>query len=224
MSTIQKKVNTLKKEIEKHSQKEITIIAASKYASIEQIITAQKAGISQFGESKIQDAIPKIEALKQLDLTWHFIGHLQKNKVKKAIQYFSHIQSVDSLKLLEVVQKECRKANKKMNIFLQININNAPQKYGFCPENIIITPLNPSDYPNVLINGIMVMLPNSDNDEIRKQYSQKANTIYKKMKKKIKTINYLSMGMSQDYKITIKHGANMIRIGSSLFKEDKYDN
>lgn len=219
MSSFESNYNDIIENIKKLTNKKVEILVVSKYATCDQILQAYKQGIRHFGESRFQDAIKKINILNKNDINWHFIGHIQKNKAKKIITYFNTLQSIDSIELLNKVQNEANKINKKINIYLQINIANEQQKYGFNPDNFLNESPNPIDYPNIMINGIMVMLPKQKNKEKLKMYCQKASQIYQQIKEKIPTIKTFSMGMSQDYKICILYNSNQIRLGSALFKE-----
>ena len=215
MSSIKKNLKNITTRLQICPDKKINILAVSKYATLSQINEAYNIGLRHFGESRLQDAIPKIESLKKPDIQWHFIGHVQRNKAKRIVTYFNSIQSIDSLPLLERIQQIAHDQNKKISVYLQVNIANEPQKFGFNPNTILTQLPNPKDYPNLMINGIMIMLPKEKSHE----YCKKASELYISINKKIKTLKTLSMGMSQDYGITIQHNANEIRIGSALFKE-----
>ena len=197
----------------------VKVCVASKYASSTQIEKLYQQGFRIFGENKIQDGIEKISNLQHLsEIEWHFIGHLQRNKVKKAIQNFDVIQSVDSLSLLEKINSISKELNKKTICYIQINIANDPKKFGF--SNHDFTTLNDQlfAFPNIIIKGIMIIVPLSENKEITKIMFKNAYNLYKSTTN-LPKLSELSMGMSQDYKLAIKEGSTMVRVGRMLFQK-----
>lgn len=196
----------------------VKLIAVSKKKPTEFIEEAYNSGHRDFGENYIQDAIPKIIKLKHLkDIIWHFIGHLQSNKAKKAIQYFDMIQSVDSKKIAKKIDDACAKINKKMHVLIEVNIGSEENKSGISKENLVdlldfITSLN-----NIKLMGLMCIPPYNENPI---PYFEEMKNIYNEYKQKYK-LTTLSMGMSNDYETAIKNGANMIRVGTKIFGERK---
>ncbi len=191
--------------------KKINIVAVSKYYTYEKIIKAYNLGFTNFGESKLQELEKKQEILKDYNITWHFIGRLQSNKIKKIVLYSNLIHSVSSLKHLTKIDTEASKINKKQNILLQINLTDEIQKDGFSLsefENIIKN----NNYHNINIKGIMVIGPHTTDENKINLVFKKANEIFKKYK-----FDILSMGMSFDYEIALKHNSNCLRIGKSIF-------
>lgn len=189
------------------------LVAVTKYASLEQIQELIAAGQKVLGESRVQDAQKKAEILKEQNIEWHMVGHLQTNKVKQAIKIFEYIQSVDSLRLAQEIDKEAKKINKVQKILVQINIGREPQKTGILPEETENLIKEVTGLTNLQICGLMAIAPYFDN-------SEKARPYFKEMKKIFDTfpgLTYLSMGMSQDYQIALTEGSNMVRIGSALF-------
>ena len=197
----------------------IRVCVASKYASSNQIEKLYDQGFRIFGENKIQDGIKKISNLQHLtDIEWHFIGHLQRNKVKKAIQHFDVIQSVDSISLLEKINSISKELNKKTICYIQINIANDPKKFGFSEHDFVSLNKQLFTFPNVIIKGIMIIVPLSENKEITKNMFKNAYNLYKSAPNLPKA-SELSMGMSQDYKLAIEEGSTMVRIGRMLFQK-----
>ena len=147
----------------------------------------------------------------------HLIGHLQKNKVRKAIKIYDYIQTVDSLNLAKKINKIAKEENKVQKIFLQINIGNVENKYGFLTKEIEIAANTINLYKNISIEGVMIIPPLTDNKKKYLNYFKKAKEIQNKIKTKIKTCTNLSMGMTNDYVDAIKEGATHIRIGTALF-------
>ena len=147
----------------------------------------------------------------------HLIGHLQKNKVRKAIKIYDYIQTVDSLNLAKKINKIAKEENKVQKIFLQINIGNVENRHGFLTKEIEIAANTINLYKNISIEGVMIIPPLTDNKKKYLNYFKKAKEIQNKIKTKIKTCTNLSMGMTNDYVDAIKEGATHIRIGTALF-------
>lgn len=198
------------------------IIAVTKYFDENAIIDAYNAGLRNFAESRVIEAIEKIERLPleiRKNSTFHFIGHLQTNKVKKVIKYFDYIHSVDSLKLAENISDEAQKVGKIQKILLQINNANEEQKFGFSKEEVFEIFPSIQNLPSINVVGVMNIAPlGLSEDELGnlfEEISQIKTQLETKYNCKLKEI---SMGMSQDYKIAVRHGATMVRIGRKLFK------
>ncbi|WIH88812.1 YggS family pyridoxal phosphate-dependent enzyme [Brachyspira pilosicoli] len=195
----------------------IDIVAVSKYSSIETIKEFLSLNINlPLGESKAQSLRDRAEELnKNYDnIIWHFIGRIQSNKVKYIVKYADLIQSVDSIEIAEYINKEAIKNNKVQDILLQFNISNEEQKGGFnlADYNMVYDKIK--NLPNVNIKGLMGISLKVDNDfEIEKEF-ESLNEVFIKLKDENTSI--LSMGMTNDYHLAIKHGANMIRIGSGF--------
>ena len=198
------------------------IIAVTKYFDKDAIIAAYNAGLRNFGESRVIEAIKKIQDLPdeiRNNSKFHFIGHLQTNKVKKTIEYFDYIHSLDSLKLAEIISEEAEKVGKIQNVFLQLNNANEEQKFGFSKDEIFqnFEPIN--KLPNLKIVGLMNMAPlGADDDELYKLFSDVVSTRDALEKQFNCELKEISMGMSQDYKIAARCGATMLRVGRKLFK------
>lgn len=195
----------------------IDVVAVSKYSSIETIKEFLSLNINlPLGESKAQSLRDRAEELnKDYDnITWHFIGRIQSNKVKYIVKYADLIQSVDSIEIAEYINKEAIKNNKVQDILLQFNISNEEQKGGFNLSDYNMVYDKIKNLPNVNIKGLMGISLKVDNDfEIEKEF-ESLNEVFIKLKDENTSI--LSMGMTNDYHLAIKHGANMIRIGSGF--------
>ena len=200
---------------------DITLVAVSKTKPIEKIKKIYNEGHIDFGENRVNELLKKFNHLPE-DINWHMIGHLQTNKVKKIIPFISLIHSVDSFKLINKIDIESRKINKKTNILLQVHIAEEKSKYGFESKEIREFFNNKLDksYKNINIIGLMGMATYTNNKNQIKTEFKKLKMLFDEIKsisdQKIKT---LSMGMSGDYKIAIKEGSNMVRIGSLIFGE-----
>ena len=195
----------------------IDIVAVSKYSSIETIKEFLSLDINlPLGESKAQSLRDRAEELnKNYDnIIWHFIGRIQSNKVKYIVRYADLIQSVDSIEIAEYINKEAIKNNKVQDILLQFNISNEDQKGGFNLSDYNMVYDKIKKLSNVNIKGVMGISLKVDNDfEIEKEF-ESLNEVFIKLKDK--NVSILSMGMTNDYHLAIKHGANMIRIGSGF--------
>lgn len=198
------------------------IIAVTKYFDENAIIEAYNAGLRDFAESRVIEAVEKINNLPaeiRNNSKFHFIGHLQTNKVKKVLPTFDYIHSVDSLKLAKVISDEALVLGKVQNVFLQVNNANEEQKFGLSKKDIFEIFPQVKALPSINIVGIMNMAPlGASDDELNRLFEDVLN-IKNELEQKFNCeLKELSMGMSQDYKIAVKHGATMLRIGRKLFK------
>lgn len=200
--------------------KNVTLVAVSKTKPVEDILALYNLGQRDFGENYVQELAEKAGKLPT-DIRWHFIGHLQTNKVKLIVPIVQLIQGVDSLKLLKEIDKQAGMAGKRVDCLLQVHIAEEETKFGLDKKELEEILRDIDFFRNVSILGLMGMASfTSDQDNIRKEFRY-----LKKLfdESKLQTANYklqtLSMGMSSDYKIAIEEGSNMVRIGSLLFGE-----
>lgn len=197
------------------------IIAVTKYFDEDAIIAAYQAGLRNFGESRVAEAIEKIARLPQQvreNSTFHFIGHLQSNKVKKAVEHFDLIQSVDSLKLAQAISGSAKALQKVQKILLQLNNANEVQKFGFSKEELFEAFPELLKLENLEVAGLMSMAPlGADEETLKTLFTDVAETKKQLEEKYNCKMNELSMGMSQDYAIAARCGATMLRIGRKLF-------
>ncbi len=200
----------------------VTLIAVSKYHPVESINAAYEAGQRHFGESKAQDLVAKQQALPA-DICWHFIGHLQSNKIKYIAPFIHLIHSIDSLRLLQEVDKQGAKNNCKIPCLLQIHIAQEDTKFGFTPEECL-SMLDGEEWRklnNIEIRGLMCMASNTDDTaQIRKEFAAVKHlfdTIRNKHFSNESSFGILSAGMSDDYPIAIEEGSTHVRVGSSIF-------
>lgn len=198
--------------------KNVTLVAVSKTKPVEDILSLYNLGQRDFGENYVQELIEKEKQLPK-DIRWHFIGHLQTNKVKLILPFVYLIQGVDSLKLLKEINKQSEKVNKITNCLLQFHIAQEETKFGLDEEeaNVLISKLANEQIKNINVVGLMGMASfTNDENQIRKEFRY-----LKSLQQKLKTENLkletLSMGMTADYKIAIEEGSNMIRVGSLIF-------
>lgn len=197
------------------------IIAVTKYFDEKAMIEAYNAGLRDFAESRAVEAVKKIENLPaevRNNSKFHFIGHLQTNKVKKVVPIFDYIHSVDSLKLAKAIADEAKLFGKVQNILLQVNNANEEQKFGFSKKEIFEVFPSIKELSSVSIAGIMNMAPLGASEEELNRLFEDVFNIKKELEQRFDCeLRELSMGMSQDYKIAVKHGATMLRIGRKLF-------
>lgn len=200
----------------------VTLVAVTKYASLDQMKEVIAAGLTDLGESKIQDLIEKKEIFQSPDLNWHFIGHLQTNKVKKAVLYADMIQSVDSVRLLELIEKECSLLNKKMPVLLQVNIAKEEKKFGFSCEEILQEENKIFSFEFIEIKGIMLIAPYLSDAQKLKFYFSETKKIYDLLNSRHGGFSILSMGMSHDFQTALDYGSSMVRIGSLIYNEKAF--
>ena len=198
------------------------IIAVTKYFDGNAIIEAYNAGLRNFGESRVIEASEKINNLPQeirKNSTFHFIGHLQTNKVKKAIEIFDYIHSVDSVKLAEKISEEAGEIGKVQKILVQINNAGEEQKFGLSKDEVFDVFARIIKLKNLDIKGVMNMAPLGAQDDELTRLFREIREIRDNLEKKFDCkLNDISMGMSQDYKIAAREGSTMLRIGRKLFK------
>ncbi|MBR2637383.1 MAG: YggS family pyridoxal phosphate-dependent enzyme [Bacteroidaceae bacterium] len=200
----------------------VTLIAVSKYHTIEEIEQAYNAGQRHFGESKAQDLRIKQQALPS-DISWHFIGHLQSNKIKYIVPFIHLIHSIDSLQLLQEVNRLAGKQNRVIPCLLQIHIAQEDSKFGFTPDECraMLDSGEWRELKNVEICGLMCMASNTDDSEQIRQEFKTVKELFNYIKERYfanKRFNILSAGMSEDYTIAIEEGSTHIRIGSDIFE------
>jgi len=195
----------------------VKTIAVSKRSTIEEILSVYNLNHKDFGENRVQDLIVKHNKLPK-DIHWHMIGHLQRNKVKDIIEFIHLIHSVDSLRLLDQINKESMKKKLKTDILIQVKISKDVSKYGFLNnelDNVFKNYLS-NKYRNINILGLMGMATFTGNiSQIESEFSL-LSSLYNKYSK-MTNLKYLSMGMSGDYLLALKYNSNMIRLGSAIF-------
>lgn len=206
------------------SEKDIILLAATKTVSTQIINHAIESGVDYIGENKVQEFLSKYDALKPCHR--HFIGHLQTNKVKDIVDKVELIHSVDSVRLAKEISKQSAKHGKTMDILLEVNIGNEESKSGFSPEEVCGAAEEIAKLPNICIRGLMAIPPVIEDEDGNDKYFIKMNKLFIDIgTKKIdnSNIDILSMGMSDDYESAIRHGANLVRIGTALFGRRNYN-
>ena len=217
-NTIKEKLLQIKHEI---APSQPRIIAITKYFDETKLIEAYEAGIRNFGENRVIDALNKFAKLPKEIIetsTFHLVGHLQTNKVKKAVGNFDYIHSVDSLKLLEAIDAEAKKKNLVQKVLVQVNNANEVQKYGLSIDKVVDLFSKITYYNNCEVQGLMNIAPvdasNSDLEKLFRQVRDLKSELERTFKIELRE---LSMGMSNDYKIAAQQGSTMLRIGRKLF-------
>lgn len=210
------------KKIRQELLESVTLCAVTKYHSLEETRAVIDAGVLDIGENKVQDLLRKKEAINDPDVRWHMIGHLQTNKVKKLIGHTALIHSVDSLKLVDVIEKESAEKKIKTDILLEVCLTGEESKFGLLPDELFDILPFVSQQPHINLKGLMGMGSAKNNfDEnykIFKQLFQLYDTIRNNYQSGENQIDTLSMGMSDDYVAAVNAGATIVRIGSKIFE------
>ncbi len=203
----------------------VTLLAVSKTHPVEAVREAYDAGQRAFGENKVQELIAKAAQLPA-DIEWHLIGHLQTNKVRSVLPHVALIHSVDSLKLLEVIENESAKLGRVTRVLLQVHIAQEDTKFGFRPEEVEAWgEMQPwAKYPHVEFAGLMGMASNTDDEvQVRREFHS-LKVLFDTMKTRLRSESFrvLSMGMSGDYPLAIAEGSTLVRVGSRIFGARNY--
>lgn len=215
MAGIKDNVQKILRELSRH----VELVAATKARSAEEILEAIDSGIRIVGENYVQEAEEKFNTVGA-KVKWHFIGHLQKNKVKKAVRIFDMIETIDSVEIAEAIDKACAVINKVMPVLIEINSGREENKSGVLPEDVETIINNISGLSNIKVTGLMTMAPLLKDPEDYRQYFKETKKVFDKIRIN-HDIKYLSMGMSDSYRIAIQEGANLVRIGTAIFGPDK---
>ncbi len=197
------------------NNKAITVVAATKYFNAEEMRELYHTGLTNFGENRVERLLEMQEKLADLDITWHLIGTLQTKKAKKIINSIDYLHSLDTMKLALEIQK---RRTENLNCFIQVNISSEASKHGLSPDEVIpfIKELQTLDKINVI--GLMGMAELTSDEAIINQEFQKLNDLQVTIKKELNlNLSELSIGMSNDYLIALKHNATFLRLGSVLF-------
>lgn len=222
---IQQNIDRIYKKINevKSSEKEVLLVAVSKYRSIESMMRVYEAGVKDMAENRVQEFLQKYDQLPK-DITWHLIGHLQTNKVKYVVGKVALIHSLDSLRLAEEIQKQSEKQKVVTDVLIQINIADEASKFGFQKEEVKDAIEQIKTMPNIYIKGLMCIAPLDATTQMLNNYFKEMKTIYENLKVLYNdtdrvNMHYLSMGMSGDFELAVQNGANLVRIGSAIFEE-----
>jgi hypothetical protein len=204
----------------------VILVAAAKARTAREVEEALRAGVTYVGHNYVQEAeqmIPLIIEIPQLGkVRWHMIGHLQKNKVKKAVRLFDMIETVDSWPLAKLINRRCAAIGKTMSVLVEVNIGREASKTGVLPEEVDDLVRRVSDLQHIRVQGLMTMGPRFGNPEDARPYFQATKEAFDRLARANLPnveMRYLSMGMSNSYQVAIEEGANMVRLGTVLFGE-----
>ena len=218
---IQENIIAIKKEL----PPEVKLVAVSKFHPVEAIREAYGAGQRCFGENRPQEFGKKVEALADLDLEWHFIGHLQTNKLKLVLPYAHLVQSVDSQHLLDAIQDWGKTNGKVVSVLLELHIGAEQTKSGFKEEEVLDILFRAEKYRNIRFCGLMGMATHTDSEEdIRADFARIADfrAYLQDLFPELTDFRELSIGMSGDWRIALDYGATIVRIGTAIFGERQY--
>jgi len=220
--SVSENFRAIKSELDSVARDEkIILVAVTKNHGVELMREAIDAGATDIGENRVQEAAEKFPTLDR-KVTRHLIGHLQTNKVKPAVKLFDLIHSVDSLHLAAALNKAAEQIQKVQDVLIQVNAAREPQKSGVLPEDLEALVKSVDDAKNLRLRGLMMIAPNfSDVEECRPLFRQMRN-LFDEMKTARQNFDFLSMGMTHDYKIAVQEGANLVRIGTAIFGERLY--
>lgn len=201
----------------KRAVADITLVAVSKRQPISKIKALYEKGQIDFAENFVQEALEKIERLKSLDITWHFIGRIQSNKLKQISQAFDWVQSIDSLKVATRLNTFCEALDKKMQVCICVNLDNEAQKSGVAPDALVELATQIQSLSHLDLRGMMLIPEPQQNYEQQFATFTYAKQLFDQLKLALPQVDTLSMGMSNDYQAAINAGSTMIRIGTALF-------
>ncbi|MBQ2979216.1 MAG: YggS family pyridoxal phosphate-dependent enzyme [Bacteroidaceae bacterium] len=224
MTTVAQRLNSVKATLPAEG---VTLVAVSKFHPASAILEAYNAGHRCFGESRVQELQVKFEQLPR-DIEWHFIGHLQTNKVKYIVPYVSLIHSVDSVRILEEIERQAARIDRVVDCLLEVHVAQEETKYGFSPQECMqfLNDFTPSQFAHVRLRGIMGMASFTDDEEQIKHEFAILKQLFDELRGGVLCgcthFDTLSMGMSHDYLEAIAQGSNMVRIGTTIFGEREY--
>lgn len=228
---IKENLNIVQEKIIKSCEKsgrntdDVTLVAVSKTKPVSMLMQAYEAGTREFGENKVQEIMDKYDKMPN-DVSWHMIGHLQRNKVKYIIDKVKLIHSVDSLRLAQEISKEAVKHNVNMDILLEVNVAEEETKYGFSVDEVSEYAAEIAELPNISVKGLMTIAPYVENPEDNRWVFQKLKKISVDIENKnIDNVcmQELSMGMTGDYEVAVEEGATLVRVGTGIFGERNYN-
>ena len=200
---------------------EVTLVAAAKTRTLEEVEAAIQAGVTHIGYNYIQEALPIIQTIGSR-VTWHMIGHLQRNKAKIAVQNFDMIETIDSWRLAQTLDRHCANFGKTMSVLVEVNSGRESNKTGVLPDDVDELVRQISTLEHLRIEGLMTMGPRFGDPEDSRPYFKATRGAFDRLAAlnlPNVTMRYLSMGMSNSYQIAIEEGANIVRIGTKLFGE-----
>lgn len=224
--TIESRVQSVLAKIRSAAEKagrpasSVRLVAATKTVPVEKIAEGVQAGLAILGENRVQEALSKIPAFNPGPVQWHFIGQLQRRKVRAVIGVFDLIHSVDSLELAQEIDRRAGDAGRRQDVLLEVNIGNEPTKTGFCPDDVRQAVSELAQLSHIRIKGLMAIPPPTISPDSARPYFRKLAELAKMIDAQhlpsVK-MDELSMGMSNDYEVAIEEGATLVRVGSAIF-------
>ena len=196
------------------TQRDVKLIAVTKNQSVDQIKEAISYGVSRIGENRVKEAAEKHELLKNEELEWHMIGHLQRNKAAEAVDIFDWIDSIDTIKLARKINEKCAESGKVVKGLVEVNPSGEEQKYGIAPEDTAHFISDMQEFKNIDLKGLMAMAPYYDNPEDARPIFKQLHALKNEI-----GLECTSMGMTNDYAIVVEEGSDFIRIGSGVFSD-----
>jgi pyridoxal phosphate enzyme (YggS family) len=199
----------------------ITVVAVTKGHPLEAILAARDAGLRVIGENRVQEAQTKWEAAGDLGLSWHLVGHLQRNKVRQALQVFELIHSVDSLRLAATIDKEAERLGRRASVLVQVNASGEESKYGFSADEALGPIVEICDLEHVRVEGLMTMAPFTADEVVLRETFRRTRALFDRCRNDLEKFKgrHVSMGMTNDFEIAVEEGSTMVRIGTALFGE-----
>ncbi len=203
---------------------EITLVAVSKTVPIELVKIAYNVGVTDFGENRVQDALPKIAGFHPRGMRWHMIGHLQSNKASKIVSPFACLHSLDSLHLAQTVNRHAGEQGKRLPVLLQVNVADEESKEGMSPDEVPEVARQVLALPHLEVQGLMTIAPLVQNPEEARGVFRALRVLRDRLREELprSSWQHLSMGMTDDYGIAIEEGATIVRIGRAIFGERVY--
>ncbi len=225
MDTIRENIQTVQSRIAAACERsgrsvaDVTLVVVTKTVDVAGIQEAFAAGIVHVGENRVQDATPKIDALyEHTNVTWHMIGHLQSNKVKRVVEYFQMIHSVDNLKRAQEIDSRAREQGMIMPILFEVNVSGETSKFGLSPEELPQVIREASQYENLTVKGFMTMAPFVDAPEDTRPCFRALRELLQTFQAQgFSQMTELSMGMTNDFEVAVEEGATLVRVGSAIF-------
>lgn len=198
----------------------VRLVAATKTVAVDRIQEGISAGLTILGENRVQEALPKLAALAGTSVRWHFLGQLQRRKVRSVIGQFDLIHSVDSVDLAQEIERRAGESGCRQRMLIEVNIGEEPTKAGIPPRNVVEAVRAMAEFPHLDIRGLMAIPPQTDDPEAARPYFKKLHDLAREIVAcTIRSVSMeeLSMGMSNDYEVAIEEGATLVRVGSAIF-------
>lgn len=224
--TIQGRLQAVQERVVRAAQRagrsfsEVALVAVVKNVPPPLVLEARRAGAVLFGENRIQDAAARRAELSDIPVSaWHMIGHLQTNKARKAAELFETVQSLDSVRLAETLDKEGERRGRPVACLVEVKLSPEPTKHGLPSEELDDFLARSDRWPHLRLEGLMTVAPHFDDAELTRPFFQKARALFERNLARFRGEPRLSMGMSQDFEVAVEEGSNMVRIGTAIFGE-----